>query len=322
MNPPAAVPKDSTLATRNSPQIGSFGLISRAETYLVLARAFLPPAQPGMLDALRDDLLADLAAMHGEIPISESTPERIDALRCSLERIPDDQALLREYSRLFLSPPAPAMLNLGLYLDGGIMGGSSRQMEAWYQRHGLERDPSFRDLPDHLALNLQFLAWVLAAAAESSSDAGDADMAGLRDARDLIARFTLPGVHALKGKIESAIGEHHLSPTYAALSSLLADVLMRDLEFLSARLPAPALQTDPSAAEAKETQPDALPETDPEGRLACRVCGTEFAAGEALAGMIARLQAADLATEHLAVCPDCRASTMGMRPLTAPTPKR
>jgi len=322
MNLPPAIPLDSALSTQNSLQSGSLGLISRAETYLVLARAFLPPAQPGMLDALRDDLLEDLAAMHGEIPISGSTPARIDALRCSLEGIPDDQALLREYSRLFLSPPAPAMLNLGFYLDGGIMGGSSLQMEAWYQRHGLERDPSFRDLPDHLALNLQFLAWVLGATAESSANDGDTDMDGLRDARDLIARFTLPGVHALKGKIPAAIAEHRLSATYAELTFLLADVLMRDLEFLSARLPAQVVPADALGAEAVESEPDVLPETDPEGRLACRICGTEFAAGEALAGMIARLQGADLATEHLAVCPDCRAETMGMRPLTAPMPKR
>jgi putative dimethyl sulfoxide reductase chaperone len=317
-----AMPMDPTPRSHHPTKHDSLEVISRAETYLCLARAFLPPMAPGMLEALRHDLLEDLANLHAEVPISDSTPDRIDALRYSLEGVPDDQALLREYSRLFLSPPAPAMLNLGFHLDGGIMGGSTRQMEAWYQRHGLERDPSFRDLPDHLVLNLQFLAWVLGAAAESSGNDGDTEMQGLRDARDLIARFTLPGVHALKGKIEAAIEEHRLSATYAALSSLLADVLMRDLEFLSARLPAQALQTDPSAAEAKETQPDALPETDPEGRLACRICGTEFAAGEALAGMIARLQAAGLATEHLAVCPDCRTETMGMRPLTPPTPKR
>ena len=322
MNLPAAIPLDSTLSTQNSLQSGSLGLISRAETYLVLARAFLPPAQSGMLDALRDDLLEDLAAMHAEIPVSDSTPERIDALRYALEGVPDDQALLREYSRLFLSPPAPAMLNLGFYLDGGIMGGSTRQMEAYYQRHGLERDPFFRDLPDHLALNLQFLAWVLGAAAGSPGDDGDTQWEGLRDARDLIARFTLPGAHALKAKISAAIEEHRLSATYAELTFLLADVLMRDLEFLSARLPAQVVPADVSAAEAVESEPDVLPETDPEGRLACRICATDFAAGEALAGMIARLQAAGLATEHLAVCPDCRAETMGMRPLTPPTPKR
>jgi hypothetical protein len=194
-------------------------------------------------------------------------------------------------------------------------------MEAYYQRHGLERDPFFRDLPDHLALNLQFLAWVLGATAGSSGDDGDTQWEGLRDARDLIARFTLPGVHALKAKISAAIEEHRLSVTYAELTFLLADVLMRDLEFLSARLPAQVMPADVLDAEGVEPEPDVLPETDPEGRLACRICATDFAAGEALAGMIARLQAAGLATEHLAICPDCRAETMGMRPLTPPTPK-
>lgn len=294
-------------------------LLPMAETYLCLARAFLPPATPGMLEALGQDLLEDLASLHAEIPISEATPARLDALRSSLEGIPDDQALLQEYSRLFLSPPAPAMLNLGLYLDGGIMGGSTRQMEAYYQRHGLERDASFRDLPDHLALNLQFLAWVLGAAAESSRNDGNRDLQYLQDARDLIARFTLPGVHTLMDKIQAAIKEHSLSTTYEELTGLLEDVLRRDVKFLSTLLPTHVFQPTAVADDPDPASPDNI---DPDEHLACRICGTGFAAGDALAGMIARLQAEGLTTEHLAVCPDCRAETMGMRPLTPPTPKR
>jgi putative dimethyl sulfoxide reductase chaperone len=294
-------------------------LVPRAETYLCLARAFLPPATPGMLEALRHDLLDDLTDLHAELPISAAIPTRIEALRAALTDITDDQALLREYSRLFLTPPAPAMLNLGFYLDGGIMGGSPRQMEAYYQRHGLERDPSFRDLPDHITLNLQFLAWVFAAAAESApGNHGDLQQ-GLHDARDLIARYTLPGVRSLIGKMGPAIAELGLGPTYTELAGILADVLKRDLAFLSERLPAPALRESTAGA---EPEPKIPVESEPDVRLACRLCGSAFVAGEALAGMIARLQAQGLTTEHLAVCPDCRTDTMGMRPLTPPSLKR
>jgi putative dimethyl sulfoxide reductase chaperone len=294
-------------------------LVPRAETYLCLARAFLPPTQPGMLESLREALLDDLTSLHAELPFSAATPARIETLRAALATIRDDESLLSEYSCLFLTPPAPAMLNLGFHLDGGIMGGSTRQMEAYYLRHGLERDPNFRDLPDHLALNLQFLAWVFAAAAESSHGKQGAPQQGLHDARDLIARFALPGVHLLIGKMVPAIDEHALGSTYYELAHILADVLKRDLSFLSERLPASATREWNASL---EPEPEVPAESDPEARLACRICGTTFVAGEALAGMVARLQAQGLATEHLAVCPDCRADTMGMRPLTPPSLKR
>jgi putative dimethyl sulfoxide reductase chaperone len=294
-------------------------LLLTADAYLCLARAFLPPTQPGMLEALREALLEDLSSLHAELPISPATPARVEALRAALADIPNDQTLLREYSRLFLTPPAPAMLNLGFHLDGGIMGRSTRQMEAYYQRHGLERDPNFHDLPDHLALNLQFLAWVFAAAAEPARDDGVESQQGLQDARDLIAHFTLPGVHSLIGKIGQAIDEHGLGPTYSELARILADVLERDLTSLSELLPARAT---PETTATPGPEPEVPTEGDADAHLACRICGSAFVAGAALAGMIARLQAQNLATEHLAVCPDCRADAMGMRPLTPPSPKR
>ncbi|AGA32632.1 cytoplasmic chaperone TorD family protein [Thioalkalivibrio nitratireducens DSM 14787] len=278
-----------------------------------------------MLEALRQDLLEDLTGLHAELPASAATPARIEKLRTALAEIPDDESLLREYSRLFLTPPAPAMLNLGFYLDGGIMGGSTRQMEAYYQRHGLERDPNFRDLPDHLALNLQFLAWVLASAAEFAGNDDAAALQALQDARNLIARFTLPGVNALAGKILPALDSHGLGPTYAELTRFVADVLKRDLAFLSERPPAPPpweSTADPESEQEQEQEPDAAADSNPDARLDCRICGSTFVAGAALTGMIARLEAQGLATEHLSVCPDCRADTMGMRSLTPPSPKR
>jgi putative dimethyl sulfoxide reductase chaperone len=320
MNPEAAIHLEPDLSSPEPIPKDSERWIARAETYLCLARAFLPPTQAGILAALREDLLEDLETLHKEVAISAATPGRIAALRSILAEIPDDQALLREHSRLFLTPPAPAMLNLGFYLDGGIMGNSTRQMEAYYQRHGLERDPNFRDLPDHLALNLQFLAWVFAGIAEFEGVDNDAARRGLQDARDLIARYTLPGLQALIGRLLPAIDAHGLSQTYGELAHILTDVLKRDLAVLSARLPGTAVPT-PSP---ENMDPETLlrVDTDPEARLACRICGNDFVAGEALAEMIGRLQAAGLATEHLAVCPDCRAETMGMRPLAPPAPKR
>lgn len=320
MNPETAIHLDSDLFSPENVPKDPDQWIPRAETYLCLARAFLPPTQAGILAALREDLLEDLEALHAEVPIAGAVPGRIAALRSILAEIPDDQELLREYSRLFLTPPAPAMLNLGFYLDGGIMGNSTRQMEAYYQRHGLERDPDFRDLPDHLSLNLQFLAWVLAGIAEFEGVDAAAARRGLQDAWDLIARYTLPGLQSIIGKLLPAIDEHGLSQTYGELARILTDVLKRDLAVLSTHLPAPVMQ--PPSPENVDPEILIRVDTDPEARLGCRVCGSDFVAGEAMAEMIGRLQAATLATEHLAVCPDCRAETMGMRPLAPPTPKR
>lgn len=138
-------------------------LHARAEFYLCLARAFQVPQNPALAEAMRDALaddLADLAATLGW-----DIDAALRDYRAQMRALPDAVALLQVYSALFLVPPVAARINPGCYLDGAVNGGSVKAVEAAYAACGLARDEGFHDLDDHLALQLEFVAWLYASQA-------------------------------------------------------------------------------------------------------------------------------------------------------------
>jgi TorA maturation chaperone TorD len=76
-----------------------------------------------------------------------------------------------EYSRLFLTPPVRVPLNTGLYLQGAIGGRASQMTRSCYESAGMRPDKRFRDLPDHVAMQLEFLARLFERAARGQADA-------------------------------------------------------------------------------------------------------------------------------------------------------
>ncbi|MCC5858339.1 MAG: molecular chaperone TorD family protein [Ectothiorhodospiraceae bacterium] len=275
---------------------------ARAELYLCLGQALMPPVQPGTRQAMVRDLVADLEDL---LPGHQAG----EKLREALEAVADDTALLRAYSHLFLVPPYPAPLNAGLYIDNTIMGPSVLEMERYYQRHGLARDMSFRDTPDHLALQLQFLALLLGSAAQAgpSVEARHA----LEEARDFLNRFLRPWPNAWVKKLDKAC---HIIPEcqpYAVLGRLVRDALDVDARWLQERVPAPGPAAD--AEEAEGTTTALQTEVD---QTECGRCGKPFVPSRELAGMLRALRDQGLDAEHLTVCTECRTSAMGLSPLS------
>lgn len=83
------------------------------------------------------------------------------------------------------------------------MARSVSAMEALYRRYGLERDPMFRDLADHLSLNLQWLAWVYSETMEAR-EAEIAAITALTDAATMLHDFTLPVLAGVRRKFVKA----------------------------------------------------------------------------------------------------------------------
>ena len=142
----------------------------RAEFYLCLSRAFHAPQTDADARAVLDLLPGDLRILNAALryPIGAE----LDALDKAAIELKDAETFRLAYARLFLSPPTPAPLNAGVYLDGGIMGRSTLMMEEWYRRHGLARADGFGDLPDHISMLLEFLAllWTKATRGEGPSE--------------------------------------------------------------------------------------------------------------------------------------------------------
>lgn len=221
---------------------GNTALTSRAEFYLCLARAFLPPHTDNDHSALAVYLADDLADLAGEIgyPISETLAQ----LRAAFGALPEPLALRQLYSRLFLTPPTPVALNTGRYLDGVVMGGSVQAIENWYRRRGLERTESFHDLPDHVTLQLEFVAHLFAGAAAASQAGEDAGARQLEaEARAFLAAFVARWLPGFCAALERTHAEHRLPAPYLHLARILRAAVERD-----ATIGAPRTEAAPATA--------------------------------------------------------------------------
>ncbi len=285
------------------PQAESMRLVNRAELYHCLGRAFMPPVERGSREAIARALAADLEEL---LPGRGAGAE----LAAAMVEVPDQQALLRGYSRLFLVPPYAVPLNAGLYIDGTVMGPSVLEMERFYQRHGLSRDPGFRDTPDHLALQLQFLAMLFGAAARAEDE--PQALHALQEARNFLNRFLRPWPNDLVRRLERECGRDPRARPYAILGSLVRDALDDDARWLQTRVPA---QTpDPVAPEMASAVVTPVSTVESGEQVHCGHCGKPFAPSEHLAGIVRILEERGLDAGHLSVCPDCRAEVMGLHP--------
>ncbi len=80
-------------------------------------------------------------------------------------RPPDDgrsDGLRKEYARIFLGPGKPiAHPYEAVYIDGRLMGESTERVRRCYAEAGLQIRASNRELPDHISLELAFMAYLV-----------------------------------------------------------------------------------------------------------------------------------------------------------------
>lgn len=250
----------------------------RAELYLCLARAFLAPTTAQSFTALREHLAADLEDLAGLLgyPIAGA----LKAYREAISAVPDQERLLVTYSRLFLVPgTARPAINAGVYLDGGVNGGTVVALEGLYRRCGLARDHTrLHDLPDHVSVQLEFLAYLYAAAAtRESADAVPDLPVSAEDFVDSYVGRWAPALHADLARVTGCL-DLGANP-YLPLAAILETAARAD----AAPLWQPARGPRPKAGP-RTGQPDPV------------------AAGlseEDLAVIRARLRAHGLSTDHL-----------------------
>lgn len=269
--------------------------LAKAELYLCLARAFAVPDGPGTWQALGEALpadLEDLAAATG-YSIARDAAE----LREAMARIPDSERLLVLYSRLFLVPgEAHPSLNAGAYLDGAIGGGTVAALEECFRRCGLERDQGFRDLPDHLSVQLELLAWLLAAQTQGAPPMSEPPQL---TARELIERFVGRWVGPFRHDLEAFSLRFGLPDNpYQILARVLETAVLHEVRLAP---PVARVQT-----------------VDPEiARLRSQLAGRALTE-EDMEIIRQRLAADDLPHGHVAIPVDERDRTMGLSTMTPP----
>lgn len=295
-------------------------LMACGELLLCLGRAFLPPRDATLAGAMENELGEDLRSLNKTLSFVE--PAALDRLQDAMRATGAmEGGLLRVYSRLFLSPPFPAPINAGIHLDGSLSGSSTLEMERTYHRHGLARDPEFRDLPDHLALQLQFVAYLHARAAEATDVEESQRILG--DARHFVEAFILTWLPQWQGQLEEAVQHAGAAEAYRQLAAVTEAAVRRDHAWLVTVAPAKQVEPEPVRPTLAEAMAERVTEADAAGTgpASCRVCGKEFAPGADLAFMARELESRGLEADHLYVCPDCRTGEMGLTPMTVQLPE-
>lgn len=268
---------------------------ARAGFYLCLARAFMTPSDAAVFRAARDYLAADLAEL--STACGYAVGSTIDAYVHAMAGLPDHLSLQVVHARLFLMPGDPhPSLNTGAYLDGGVAGGSVTAMLNCYRRCGLEQQEGFHDLPDHPAMQLEFVSWLFAAHAEGR---GGADLP--MRAGEFLAHFVSRWAGAFRADVEAAGERFKLAANpYAPLARLIEIAAQAD-----------AVQT---SGHGTDVDPEIL-------RLRMACAGHEPDVDD-LATIRARLAASGHATGHLGIPVEQRDEAMGFQTLAPPRPPR
>lgn len=183
-----------------------------ADLFMLLAAAFAPPPAAMTTRDWCEPLLADLEDLGRGLAVDTAAARR--ALQEAASGPLTNDPWLVEYSRLFLVPPVAATLNTGIYLEGGLAGVSSQMMAQCYATGGFSQREDFRDLPDHVAIQLEFIGALLGRHVE-----GDAD--GLPMAQEFCRDFVAHWVRPLRSTLTKAADAHPAAVVYAGLADVL-----------------------------------------------------------------------------------------------------
>jgi putative dimethyl sulfoxide reductase chaperone len=128
--------------------------MTSADVFRLLASCFYQPERDIFLEERLGENL--LEAVQSAFPHAEPLARQLaDALRASRQ-----EDLLVDYARLFLGPFEIFSHPYGsVYLDGEkvVMGNSTVAVKGFYAEQGLGLEDDFHELPDHIAVELEFL---------------------------------------------------------------------------------------------------------------------------------------------------------------------
>jgi TorA maturation chaperone TorD len=130
----------------------------RGECYRFLAACFYLPKKE-ILEA--EHLLANLT--HNLQTVCPAAAQFSEQMEESFAQCTEEE-LAVEYSRLFVGPfglKAPPYGSIYLDNEHTVMGPSTMETIRFYEEEGLARDDGFSELPDHIAVELEFMYFLV-----------------------------------------------------------------------------------------------------------------------------------------------------------------
>ena len=198
----------------------------RGDCYKMLAVCFYPPEREILLE---ENLLGNLSASLGRIcPEAQACVEEMERTI----RQTGDEELAVDHARLFVGPfglKAPPYGSVYLDGDGKVMGDSTMQVVRIYEEEGLEIDGEFTELPDHVAVELEFMYYLIyRAVGELEEGEIECHAHSVTVQRKFLSEFLLPWLEPFC----SRIGQETEATFYRALSDCLLTFARSDREYL------------------------------------------------------------------------------------------
>lgn len=211
---------------------------ARGALYGFLSGAFAEPPSEHLLADLRDPEFAELLGQMFDRTFAEE-------LQASVAAETDAAATLRQaFMDLFKVPggryvqPYESVYRdtreiNGRQVGGLLMGPSAAAVQKWYRLAALEISPEFKDLPDHIALELHYLAHLCEREAEFGRAGDDAKATRAREMeRDFLKAHIVTWMPDLAAKIAERSDNRY----YRVLARLAVEYSQRDLENLETAL--------------------------------------------------------------------------------------
>lgn len=189
--------------------------VAREDACRYLAACYYQPDPMFGEEKLFQSLLGAVALIDANlVPLARQLGEAFDRGKA--------EDLLLDYTRLFLGPMhilAKPYGSVWLEENKTLMGDTTMAVLELYKEGGFEIDEEFRELPDHIAVELEFLYLLIFRENEARSS-GDA--ARLNSVTDLKARFLDQHLGRWIGPFTDAVKENAESIFYRQLAELAA----------------------------------------------------------------------------------------------------
>ena len=189
--------RGSALGQTSRPEV--VRLTQRADAYRLFSAAFCSPSDGWGDEELFPNLANLMAALH---------PQAGGLFRClaAAHDGVDPGELLVEAARLFVGPFELAVPPYGsCYLDQGrcVMGDSTMAVQSFYRKWGLALASDANEIPDHIAVELEFMHVLLQRQARARCRGDTKEAEALRQAhREFSRRWLLPFAFALASRLK------------------------------------------------------------------------------------------------------------------------
>lgn len=208
----------------------------RSDVYLFLTTAYAQPPSLDLLETICHEAFlrpmgeifsVEIVTRLGELARSGSTGELEIQLRqefTSLFKVPGDQ---------YVSPCESVYRDsrdVGCERAEGLpMGPSAVDVLKWYQLAAVQISEEYRDLPDHIALELNYLALLCAKEQDFATAGNDAKLTRVWEMeRDFLAAHVVSWV----GQLSDRIHQVSQNPYFQAVADMTVEFTHRDLATL------------------------------------------------------------------------------------------